>query len=74
MLSFQNVDSMPTIIFICPILYSVSAKIRICHGYCHWKVNQTKLAFVGCTKATANQKIIAGHITDYDFFRENVSG
>ena len=74
MLSFQNVDSMPIIIFVCPILYSVSAKIRRCHGYCHWKVNQTKLVIGGCTKATDNQKIIAGHITDYDFFRENVSG
>ena len=73
-LSFQNVDSMPIIIFTCPILYSVSSKIRRCHGYCHWKVNQTKLVTGGSTKATAIQKIVPGHITDYDFFRESVSG
>ena len=73
-LSFQNVDSMPIIIFTCPILYSVSAKIRRCHGYYHWKVNQTKLVIGRSTKASASQKLIAGHITDYDFFRESVSG
>ena len=74
MLSFQNVDSMPIIIFTCPILHSVSAKIRRCHGYCRWKVNQKKLVIRGSTKATASQKIIAIHITDSDFFQESVSG